>query len=136
MNDGADPKLHAARLERLAAEHNNGNGAGTPLAMRVQNWPTPRAEERCQYNSRDNYEALSLTVQHWLTPRTPNGGKKLDEATTLRKGMDADGIKRTVDLSNQAEYWRTPQASSPNSLQGQPNAKTRIRSEAAQEPQR
>ena len=105
MNDGADPKLHAARQERLAAKHNNSNGAGTPLAMRVQNWPTPRAEERCQYNSRDDYEALSLKVQHWLTPRTPNGGKKLDAATTRRKGMDADGIKRTVDLSNQAEYW-------------------------------
>jgi hypothetical protein len=32
----------------------------------------------------------------------------LDEATTLAKGMDANGIKRTVDLCNQAEYWPTP----------------------------
>jgi hypothetical protein len=44
----------------------------------------------------------------WLTPMTPNGGRKLDMATTLRKGVDANGIKRTVDLSNQAEYWPTP----------------------------
>jgi hypothetical protein len=36
------------------------------------------------------------------------GGNKLDPATVARKGMDADGIKRTVDLSSQVEFWPTP----------------------------
>jgi hypothetical protein len=39
-----------------------------PGAVRL--WPTPRAEERNQYNSRDgdNYQALSLKVLNWATP--------------------------------------------------------------------
>lgn len=113
MNDGADPKLHAARQERMAAKHNNGNGAGTPLAVSASIWRTPDAPKaggaRTHTTSQDGGHQFTIADQaeRWLTPRTPNGGKKLDEATTRRKGMDANGIKRTVDLSNQAEYWPT-----------------------------
>lgn len=31
-------------------------------------WPTPRANERQQRNSRDGYVALSLKVKTWATP--------------------------------------------------------------------
>ena len=41
MNDGADPKKHAERLARMKDLHGNGNGAGTPLAMKVKEWTTP-----------------------------------------------------------------------------------------------
>jgi len=87
------------------------------LARGVEMWPTPRtltgggeSLERKQELGRTESGGGDLQAQTemWQTPRTPNGGRKLDEATTLRKGMDADGVKRTVDLSNQAEYWPTP----------------------------
>jgi len=31
-------------------------------------WPTPRAKERCQYNSQDSHVALSRAVKLWPTP--------------------------------------------------------------------
>ena len=39
----------------------------------LSTWPTPRAEERQQVNSADNYQALSKKVQltSWATPTTP-----------------------------------------------------------------
>lgn len=52
--------------------------------------------------------ARSSSPSEWQTPRTMGGGNKLDAATVARKGMDADGIKRTVDLSSQAEFWPPP----------------------------
>ena len=56
------PNAHERTFDAREVDH------GVQLANQVATWPTPRAEERCQYNSRDNYEALSLTVQHWPTP--------------------------------------------------------------------
>jgi hypothetical protein len=59
-------------------------------------WATPRAEERCQYNSRDKYEALSLQVQRvvklWLTANVPNGGRRVAEAN-LQRGYTPRGRK-------------------------------------------
>lgn len=38
--------------------------------VNMENWATPRAEERMQYNSQDDYKALSLQVKDWPTPQT------------------------------------------------------------------
>jgi hypothetical protein len=66
-------------------------------AMAGEQWRTPAAGPPLKGGSQP--------------PNTPNGGRKLDRATTLRHGTDADGIKRTVALENQAEYWATPRNS-------------------------
>ena len=44
-NDGQDPATYRARLARLKAQHNNGNGAGVVLAQAVQGWTTPTARD-------------------------------------------------------------------------------------------
>lgn len=48
MNDSADVTKHMERLERLKAKHENGNGAGMPLAIaaKLAGWPTPNLCER------------------------------------------------------------------------------------------
>lgn len=45
MNLTADPQKHMERLEKLREKHNNGNGAGLPLAMaaKLAGWRTPDA---------------------------------------------------------------------------------------------
>jgi hypothetical protein len=68
-----------------------------PLARTAELWPTPRAEERCQYNSRDEYVALSRSVTSWPTPatrdyRTPN-------SQDSQQGRNADS-KRGQQLCN------------------------------------
>ena len=44
-NDSEDPHKWLARAEQLKAKHNNGNGAGMPLAVAVKlsQWPTARS---------------------------------------------------------------------------------------------
>ena len=42
-------------------------------------WATPRAEERRQYNSQDNYVALSRQAPLWPTPNVPNGGRTVSD---------------------------------------------------------
>ena len=49
---------------RLAASARGTAGNGSGL------WPTPRAEERMQVNSKDNYVALSKAVRMFPAPRT------------------------------------------------------------------
>mgnify|MGYP003669846176 CR=1 FL=1 len=44
-NDGQDPATYRARLARLKAQHNNGNGAGVVLAQAVQPWATPASAD-------------------------------------------------------------------------------------------
>lgn len=44
-NLGERPETWLARAERLKAKHNNGNGAGMPLSIAVQMWPTPRSTD-------------------------------------------------------------------------------------------
>lgn len=44
-----------------------------PRQATLASWPTPRAEERQQYNSRDDYEALSLKVKSILSGPAPTG---------------------------------------------------------------
>lgn len=47
MNDGANVENHFARLARMKAKHNNGNGAGLTIAIAAQltGWATPCAME-------------------------------------------------------------------------------------------
>jgi hypothetical protein len=45
MQLGETPETWLARRETLKAKGYNGNGCGTPLAMAVQLWPTPCAED-------------------------------------------------------------------------------------------
>lgn len=47
MNLGSDPQKHFERLDRLKAKHNNGNGAGLPLAMQANlaGWATPTTRD-------------------------------------------------------------------------------------------
>ena len=84
MNDGADPEKHRARLERLKEKHNNGNGAGLPLA-----------------------QAAHLST--WPTPTQPSGGQTVPEGTTAT-GKRPDGKKAQVTLKDVASLagWRTP----------------------------
>ena len=42
-NDGEGLATWEARRQRIKAEKKNGNGMGTPLAIAIQMWPTPRA---------------------------------------------------------------------------------------------
>jgi len=65
-------------------------------------WPTPRAEERMQYNSRDSGMALSRRASEWPTPLEGDvtGGR-----TT--KGKDRPG---ETGLRLTAQEWVTPRA--------------------------
>jgi hypothetical protein len=53
--------VHPGRPERVG-RHGTKYG-GRDLTDWVAMWPTPRANERQQYNSRDSYVALSLAVK-------------------------------------------------------------------------
>jgi len=78
--DNKTPEAHLAMKKRMGER--DGTGANrtaiTSLAVMAQytGWPTPRAEEREQHNSRDNYVALSLaakTVQQEDSGPTASG---------------------------------------------------------------
>lgn len=49
-------------------------GANPGLKDMAKQWATPRAEERMQENSGDDYQAISLQVQHWQSPGAMGGG--------------------------------------------------------------
>jgi hypothetical protein len=79
MNEGEGQATFFARREELKKKGYNGNGAGIPL---------------------------SIATTGWLTPRPLTGGYcYADPLTVTRKGIDANGIKRTLHLLNQAESW-------------------------------
>ena len=65
-------------------------------------WPTPRAEERRQHNSRDTGMALSLqaVLSGWATPNVPNGGRISGNKEDI--GKKRDGSKAQIGLENQA----------------------------------
>jgi hypothetical protein len=120
-NDGEEPETWHARAAALKEKHQNGNGAGIPLAIAAKDftasaWPTPASRDwkgapSKPYSERGGGtkgEALDSFVQHhWYTPNVPNGGRTLTEDTSPT-GMTPDGIKRQVGLENQAKQWPTP----------------------------
>lgn len=60
-------------------------------------WPTPRAHERCQHNSRDNYVALSQAVRLWPTPSVCGNYNRKGASST-----SGDGLATMVKM------WPTP----------------------------
>lgn len=78
-NDGESPATWLARAANLAAKHNNGNGAGTPLAIAVQLLPTPRATDGPNGGPNQRHgngdRALPSAVLHYLPTPTSRDGK-------------------------------------------------------------
>ena len=72
-----------------------------PLARTAELWPTPRAEERCQYNSRDEYVALSRSVTSWPTPSTRDFRTPNSQDSQQRRNADS---KRGQQLCNFASH--------------------------------
>lgn len=78
-NDGETPETWRARQEILKAKGYNGNGAGVPLAIAVQEaqlWPTPRAspnENRntkpCPSHGKGHGRTLAGEAGVWPTPK-------------------------------------------------------------------
>ncbi len=74
---------------------------GTMLTDAIRAWPTPRAEERLQENSRDNYVALSKLTERWPTPTAMDSEQA--------GGVGATGRTRGPSLHREADAWPTPQ---------------------------
>lgn len=72
-------------------------------------WPSPRAEERQQHNSQDDYEALSAKVHKvpWNTPQASDFHNGQPERATA-KGDDRHG-QRNSDMAMLAS-WASPRA--------------------------
>jgi hypothetical protein len=68
--DGEGPATWLARRERLKVTANNGNGAGMPLTIAAQLWPTPTVKGG--YNrkglSEKSGDGLDTAVKQWPTP--------------------------------------------------------------------
>lgn len=74
MNDGEEPDHFEARQAKLKASGINGNGAGTPLAMKVKQWTTPQAHDVTQRGSgqqpcsKAGNACLARDAAQWGTP--------------------------------------------------------------------
>ena len=79
------------------------------LPGQAKMWATPRAEERSQHNSRDDYVALSRQAPLWPTPNVPNGGRTVPEQQ-MQAGKSSSGRKVQKPLARTAEIWRSPNA--------------------------
>lgn len=85
--ESAERKKELGRME----------SGGGDLQAAVRNWPTPRAEERCQYNSQDDHVALSRAVTSWPTPSTRDYRTPNSLESQQRRNSDS---KRGQQLSN------------------------------------
>lgn len=97
MNCGCDPEKHLARLERLKAKHNNGNGAGLTLgaAASLAGWPTPQASdhvEGARTAPDSNQSCLGRTLHGWASPSSRDHKDSPNMATT---GTNPDGTERS-----------------------------------------
>jgi hypothetical protein len=83
-------------------------------------WPTPRAQEACRHNSRDNGVALSWAVQRGLPdpsrPDQNNGGGNLRGVWQTPRSQDSSSGKKPSgepNLEGQvriADRWGTPRS--------------------------
>ena len=103
----------ASDARSVGSVANQANGHQELLHHQVRkfddNWPTPRAEERDQENSRDDYIALSLAVKqekNWPTPTD-------DDANNATRDS---GVYKS--LTHDVQQWPTPAAGSPNCIRG------------------
>ncbi len=100
MNVFADPVKHQQRRDRLAAKHNNGNGAGLPLGQMVHlsGYNTPRATDGSNGGPNQAGGALSpdAALASWNTPTVD----QFRSRSGARKGeMGNDQIARTLHLA-------------------------------------
>lgn len=71
MNRDETPETFEARRAKLEATHGNGNAAGTPLGIAVQQWATPNAMDAEQSGSVKRPALLAQsreTMRDWATP--------------------------------------------------------------------
>lgn len=113
-NDGESKETWEARAMKLKEKHGNGNGAGTPLAIAVQQWPTPAQSTAKQgENEPDGRRGQTLVGaargQDWATPRSsPNENRQTKLTPSQMKG------EHGLSLAAQAAYgttnveWKTP----------------------------
>lgn len=116
MNDGEEPEHFAARKKAIrdSGSYDNGNGAGTPLAMAVkEDWPTPSAAAAKQgQNDPDGRRGQTLIGaargQDWPTPRaSPNENRNTQRAPS-------HGNSHGSTLAGEAaefDTWPTPRTS-------------------------
>ena len=86
----------------VKSDGNATENRGIALPRAAENWPTARAREESQYNSEDDYVALSRKVMVWQTPAIADteGGRM------ARSGERSDELL----LKGQAQAWGTPTA--------------------------
>lgn len=104
MNVFADPEKHQQRRDRLAAKHNNGNGAGLPLGQMVHlsGYNTPRATDGSNGGPNQAGGALppDASLASWPTGAASDGsGAKGFRPGVSMTGRMPDGSKVTMDLS-------------------------------------
>lgn len=133
FNSGESPESFELRRQKNIAKHLNGNGMGTPLAMKAATWPSPRSEDSESCGNHPNAtDSLTGASRLWETPhgnlsptagsgggefakqanqrmapQTPGGGRNPGEAAVLAKGSTENG-KRRVGLESQSKFWSTP----------------------------
>jgi hypothetical protein len=122
MNDGSDPQKHSERLARLAAKHNNGNGAGTPLGMAAKIWQTPATDAfRSRGGDRKDEQGLDQQARLWATPMSRD----------TRSGETIADYGNARPLNEQAAQWGTPRVTT-NDMSGnyRVDAKSRLEDQA------
>ena len=77
---------------------------GWQMVAKLAGWSSPRAEERCQHNSRDNGAALSNQVAGLTASSSPAGGP------TARSGIAGSGLNPAMSrwLMGFPQNGRTP----------------------------
>lgn len=103
MNDGESPESFEARRQRNIEKHVNGNGMGTPLAMRVQQWPSPRTEDSQECGNHPGAMDSLGVVKLWTTPQSHDVAAG-NAARIGRYGSEHGGKNLTDDVM----LWRTP----------------------------
>jgi len=80
-NDGEGPATWEARRQRVKERTGNGNGFGTPLAIAIQLWPTPKSSPSGPDYDRMNREGsggddlATKVARGWPTPQAGDGPK-------------------------------------------------------------
>jgi len=105
INDGEPLEKREARRLSLKAQHQNGNGAGTPLTIAARSWPTPSTQDAENNGGPSqagrNSPPLNSLVANWPTPKAREGAHR-----------DSPGsVGHSPDLHFTTEHWPTPRAS-------------------------
>jgi hypothetical protein len=102
-NEGETLESWDRRQALNKAKHNNGNGAGTPLSIKVKQWQTPKASDpqHSGPNMRDSAGNYALPAQavreQWATPRA-----------NKTEGYSSPQFRPT--LHQQTVQWASPHA--------------------------